>query len=215
MAGVCQGLAGRSTLPFCHYYGFMNVSVSSSRCGLWNRNFCLLTVANTLLCTSVYMLFPVLHSMIVMEEEFTDLQAGLIVSVFGIALFIPGALGAWLVDRFKRKHVCVYSIIALALLSPLYQYVNELWMTVALRVLQGAFYGVILMSMGGTLVIDVTASPYRDKANAVFTWAGIIGMFLGVLVGLNGTLFFTYRGLLWISTALSVTALLSVAMVKV
>ena len=88
--------------------------------GLWNRNFCLLVLANVFLFMSVYMLFPVLHGWIQAALECDGLHAALITSVFGIAPFLSGPFNAYLVDRFKRKHVCVYSILLLSVITVFY-----------------------------------------------------------------------------------------------
>ena len=183
--------------------------------GLWNRNFCLIILADMLLYASVYMLFPVLHGQIMAAGKCTDLQAGWGIVVFGLGVFVPGMLNAYLVDRFPRKSVCAYSILALGVLTLAYPYVSGLWQVGLLRGLQGACYGIALMSMGSTLAIDVTPTHFRDHANVNFTWSGLIGMFLGVLFGLDGLQYVTFQEFLWISAILSFVAVMLVAMVDV
>ena len=134
---------------------------------MWNKNFNLLLIANFFLYTAVYMLFPALHHWMVSEGGYTGFQAGGAIAIFGASLFLLGAFNNYLVDTFKRKNVCTRSLLLLALLGLLYPYAGEWGMIFLLRVLQGALFGVVLMAMGSTLVIDVTPSQYRNKASVV------------------------------------------------
>lgn len=150
---------------------------------MWNRNFNLLLTANFFLYTAVYMLFPVLHRWMVGEGGYTNLQAGGTIAIFGISLYIFGVFNNYLVDTFKRKAVCTRSILLLALVGLIYPYSPGIGTIVALRVLQGALFGVVLMSMGSTLVIDVTPTHCRNRANLTFTWSGVLGMLCGIWGG--------------------------------
>ena len=185
--------------------------------GLWNRNFCLLVLANVFLYASVYMLFPVFHRWIQAALECDDLHAALITSVFGIAPFLSGPFNAYLVDRFRRKHVCVYSILLLAVITMCYGYVSDVRWIIVWMLLQGAMFGTALMSMGGTLVIDVTPSHHRDRANACFTWAGVVGMLAGIVLGINGGLPFVISsdGEFMFSACLALVSVLLVSAVRV
>ena len=185
--------------------------------GLWNRNFCLLVLANVFLYASVYVLFPVLHRWIQVALECDDLHAALITSVFGIAPFLSGPFNAYLVDRFRRKHVCVYSILLLAVITMCYGYVSDMRWMIVWMLLQGAMFGTALMSMGGTLVIDVTPSHHRDRANACFTWAGVVGILAGIVLGINGGLPFVISsdGEFMFSACLALVSVLLVSAVRV
>ena len=182
---------------------------------MWNRNFNLLITANFFLYTAVYMLFPVLHRWMVGEGGYTNLQAGGTIAIFGASLYVFGAFNNYLVDTFKRKTVCTRSILLLALLGLIYPYTSGIGTIVALRVLQGALFGVVLMSMGSTLVIDVTPSHCRNKANLTFTWSGVLGMLCGIWGGycLGDYLSFQYE--LYLFVVLCVIPILLVSMVKV
>ena len=185
--------------------------------GLWNRNFCLLVLANVFLFMSVYMLFPVLHSWIQAALECDGLHAALITSVFGIAPFLSGPFNAYLVDRFKRKHVCVYSILLLSVITVFYGYVSDVRWMIAWLLLQGAMFGVALMSMGSTLVIDVTPSRHRDGANACFTWAGLVGMLAGIVLGIEGggPFVISSDGAFMLSACLALVSVVLVSAVRV
>ena len=63
----------------------------------WNKNFVLLIISNMLLYVGVYMLFPVLHSWITVRWGNSDLETSFISALFGIGMFLPGALNSYLI----------------------------------------------------------------------------------------------------------------------
>lgn len=182
---------------------------------LWNRNFSLLIAANILLYIAVYMLFPLIHQWMIQAWNCTGLQAAGVTAIFGIALFLPGAFNNYLVDTFSRKNVCTRSMALLALVGLLYPYVTSVGMVVALRILQGALFGIVLMATGSTLAIDVTPSNKRNEANRVFTWSSIIGLLVGMIVGIEGDGYLSFTSLLYVSAFLCAVSIVLVSMVNV
>lgn len=182
---------------------------------LWNRNFSLLIAANILLYIAVYMLFPLIHRWMIQAWSCSGLQAAGVTAVFGIALFLPGVFNNYLVDTFSRKNVCTRSMALLALVGILYPYVTSVGMVVVLRILQGALFGIALMTTGSTLVIDVTPSNKRNEANRVFTWSSIIGMLGGIIAGMEGGDYLGFTSLLYVSAFLCAVSIVLVSMVTV
>ena len=117
---------------------------------LWNRNFALLVIANTMLYMAVYMLFPLLHHWSMESWGCTELMASAVTAVFAVALFFPGILNAYLVDTFPRKQVCIRSMLLLLLLNFAYVYLSAVWQVFLVRILQGMCFGVTLASTGAT-----------------------------------------------------------------
>ena len=137
------------------------------------------------------------------------------IAIFGASLFLLGAFNNYLVDTFKRKNVCTRSLLLLALLGLLYPYAGEWGMIFLLRVLQGALFGVVLMAMGSTLVIDVTPSQYRNKASVVFTWSGVLGMLCGILLGYNAGWYLSFQQQIYLFVGLCALPVVLVSMVEV
>ncbi len=181
----------------------------------WNKNFVLLILSNILLYIGVYMLFPVLHSWITGMWGFSHLEASCVSALFGVGMFLPGVMNSYLIDRFRRKDVCTRSIMLLALLGILYPYADQEWMLCVLRILQGALFGIALMVTGSTLVIDVTPSSRRSKANWVFAFSGALGMLVGASVGLYFSSFVPLSNLIYVSALLSGISLLLVSMIEI
>lgn len=182
---------------------------------LWNRNFCLLIVANFLFYTAVYLLFPLLHQWVVQEWGYSEIQSGCMLAVFGLALFLPGAFNNYLVDAFSRKGVAIRSILLLGILTLAYPYVTAEWMIIGLRLLQGMLMGIAVMATGATLAIDVTPSNNRNAANRVFAWCSILGMLIGVLLGLEIEQWLMFQNVLYVSASLCGVAALLISWVVV
>lgn len=182
---------------------------------LWNKNFSLLIAANVLLFVGVYMLFPLFFRWLVNDWDCSVFQAASFLAAFVVAMFLPGMFNNYLVDTFSRKSVCTRSIVGLALAGLLSLYVSELWMAVALWLLQGALFGIALMATGSTLVIDVTPSHKRNEANRVFSWSGLLGTLGGLSLGVCGTDYLSVSQLVYLSTYLCLLAAFLIPMVSV
>lgn len=197
------------------YFVYMNngsVNVNT----FWNKNFVLLILSNIMLYIGVYMLFPVLHSRLIDNWGIASEKSVLIsMGLFGVAMFLPGIFNNYLVDTFRRKNVCTTSILLFAVLGIAYPYAYELWMFYLLRVLQGVLFGIAMMVTGSTLVIDVTPSACRNKANLAFALSGVLGTVIGIFGGAYTESGFSLEELIYISSALNVLSYLLVSFIKV
>ena len=106
-------------------------------------------------------------------------------------------------------------MIVLGLATVSYSWVSATWQIIALRILQGGAFGIALMSTGSTLAIDVASSHQRDRANRAFTWSGIVGMLVGILIGLTSVPHRGFEFLFSYSAALLVPAIALIGSVKV
>lgn len=164
---------------------------------LWHRDFWLMSIANMLLAMSVYILVPSLPVWLLETEKFSPFQVGLSMAAFAVGLYVFGAFCSWLVQRFRRNRICIYSIVAMiGSLSILY-YVQglhsdfiEFWIILLQRVLLGATFGLAQMVLSSTLIIDTSESNKRTEANHSAAWFSRFAMSLGPVVGL---IMFNYK----------------------
>ena len=92
---------------------------------LWHRDFWLMAIANTLLTTAIYMLVPTMPRWLIDVQGFTTTEAALAMASFGVGLFSFGLFVSFLVQYFRRNHVCIWSIALMtALIFLLYYFVN-------------------------------------------------------------------------------------------
>ena len=143
---------------------------------LWNRDFWLLAIANLLLTMAVYM--QILHYPIMMNEAHTTYQQiAVAMGAQGIGLFVLGPFCSFLVQKFRRNHVCEVAVLVIAIcfVLPMLLKVEQLpfpWMAIGTRFLTGAFFGLAQMVLTSTLIVDCTESFQRTEANYAAAWFG-------------------------------------------
>ena len=154
---------------------------------LWHREFWLLALANLLLTMSVFMLIPVMPQWTLMH--YSEHQLGLMMLVHGLGLCLLGGFCSFLVQRERRNHVCLWSIVAMILSFGLFYYAitlnNVPFVAILLiRLLCGASFGLTQMVLMSTLIIDTCESFQRTEANHSASWFGRFALSLGPLCAL-------------------------------
>ena len=154
---------------------------------LWHREFWHLALANLLLTMSVYMLIPSLPVWLL--KYFTTAEIGIIMGVFGVGLFLLGGFCTYLVQRYRRNQVCMWSILGMIICLALLYY-NVVFgqisfvMMLAIRIALGMFFGLSQMILVSTLIIDTCESFQRTEANHSATWFGRFALSLGPICAL-------------------------------
>lgn len=182
---------------------------------LWTPGFVKICAANLLLFISLYMLLPLFPVYLAERFGISYLTAGLVVALFGVSLFVLGPFYNYLVDTYKRKSICMISLLAIIAVTAGFPLVSGLLWMVVLRILQGIFSGMALMTIGSTLAIDITASSRRSDANTSVARFGRIGMAFGPMIGILVYQFDGYDALFFASALTGVLAMLLVSTVYV
>ena len=183
---------------------------------LWHRDFWHMAVANLMLMTSVYMLVPTMPRWLVEVQDFSPADAALAMAAFGVGLFTFGLFVSYFVQRFRRNHVCIWSVVVMAaLIFSLYYFDTrfcqflELPVIILQRFLLGAFFGLAQMVLASTLIIDTCESYQRTEANHSAAWFGRFSLSIGPLAGLLLSRYFNFDAVLLASVGcLAFTALL-------
>lgn len=199
----------------------MNTQNTPVHVRLWHRDFWLLAISNMLLAVSVYMMIPTLPVWLVREENFSPVEVGLSMGVFAVGLFLFGAFCSWLVQRFRRNHVCIWSIVGMiASISILYyaeglhSEFTELWVILLQRLLLGATFGLAQMVLSSTLIIDVCESDKRTEANHSAAWFSRFALSLGPFLGLLLFRYAGFEGVLLASLGCAVVAVVLILVVN-
>ena len=158
---------------------------------LWHRDFWLLSFANLLLAISVYILVPTFPIWMLETENFSSQEVGAAMGAFAVGLYILGMFCSWLVQRFRRNRVYVFSVAAMigsiAMLYYAQGLENELmefWFILLQRMLMGATFGLAQMVLISTLIIDTSESYHRTEANHSSGWFSRFSVSLGPIIGL-------------------------------
>ena len=188
---------------------------------LWNRDFWLLAVANLLVSMAIYMqviLIPTLADTtgLVSLGSVSAMMGG-----YGVGLYLLGCFCSYFVQRHRRHHVCIGSILlmAMCLVLPYYlhQWIESRFLVGALlltRLVTGALFGLIQMILSSTLVVDCSESSQRTEANYAEAWFGRFAIALGPLSALLTLRLADREWAVWISAGLAVASALLIMMVR-
>lgn len=139
---------------------------------------------NLLVSVFVYMLMPLWPSMMDSIEHMSLAESGWTMMIFCIGLFLPGCFSSYLLDRYPRKRVCSWSIAALLAVSWVATLSLPVWLVVLCRLLQGAAFALFHISLGSTILIDITVSERRDYAAYIYFWTCRFALAVGPAIGI-------------------------------
>lgn len=198
----------------------MNVQNTPVHIKLWHRDFWLLSFASLLLTVAVYVLIPVMPKWLMDVEHFTPAQTGRAMGVFGLGLYVFGALCSWLVQQYRRNVVCMWAIIFVALDVALLWYMDaqrtisvDFTIVMLQRFLLGAAFGLAQMVLASTLIIDTCESFQRTEANHSVSWFTRFALSLGPLAGLLLYECYGFNGVMLASVGCAIGAFLLVKLV--
>jgi MFS family permease len=199
----------------------MNTQNTPVHIKLWHRDFWLMSVASLLLTMSMYILLPVMPHWLMEEKQFSAVEAGRSMGVFGLGLYVFGTLCSWLVQRYRRNVVCMWAIIAVIANIAVLWYVQavrtdllDFTMMMVHRFVLGATFGLAQMVLSSTLIIDTCESFQRTEANHSASWFARFALSLGPLAGLIVYALYGFDGVLWGAIGCALVALLLVKIVK-
>ena len=158
---------------------------------LWHHDFWRMAIANFLLAMSVYILIPILPVWMMECQNLSYFETGIAFGAFGVGLFLFGLFTSFLVQRYRRNVVCIWSImgviacIGLLYYFDIYKDVEDSFVFVLLqRLLLGASFGLAQMVLSSTLIIDTCESFQRTEANRSASWFSRFALSLGPMTGL-------------------------------
>lgn len=139
---------------------------------------------NLLVSVFVYMLMPLWPSMMDSIEHMSLAESGWTMMIFCIGLFLPGCFSSFLLDKYPRKRVCLWSIAHLLAVSWVATLPLPIWLVVFCRLLQGAAFALFHISLGSTILIDITVSERRDYAAYIYFWVCRFALAVGPAMGI-------------------------------
>ncbi len=196
----------------------MNTQDTPVHLHLWHRDFWCLSVANLLFSMVVYgQVFMVQH--IVGKAHLTQGLASLAWLTYGLGLSLLGFFVSFLVQRFRRNHVCIMAMIGVAVaifcstLVPSAPVNVRPMFLLCTRLAIGMLFGLSQMVLSSTLVIDICESYQRTEANYAVAWFGRLAMALGPFVFILVDHHFGWQYVMWIVIGLDALAVFLVMVV--
>lgn len=149
----------------------------------WHSGFLKIIFANLLVCTSLYMLFPLLPEFLPGAEE------GCLKCVYAAVLFcaglcLPAPFCNYWLDTYRRKSVVQWALAGFTLTMVLMQTDMPLWGKLLLRLLQGSTYSVFQIALGSTLLLDLSDTKQRTEVAHIYYWFSRLALIFGPLLSL-------------------------------
>lgn len=182
---------------------------------LWSGNMWMMCLSHLFLSIAMYMLVAVLPAWLADKYSLSYSEAGAIVAVSGISIFLLGPFFNYWVDRYPRKSVCIWAMILVALSIVGLYVATTVAAVLTCRIFQGMVQGVALMASGSTLSIDLVPSCRRTESNESFAWFGRLGLSLGPLAGLLLLKYFGVQTVFLVAAVLCLLAAFSIIWLKV
>lgn len=188
---------------------------------LWHHDFWRMAIANLLLTAAVYMLVPTMPQWLLETQGLSSLESGLVMAAFGTGLFVFGVFVSFLVQHYRRNVVCMWAVIALAVLLGMLYYIDmwrgvfvDFWYVLFLRFGLGAVFGLAQMVLTSTLIIDTCESYQRTEANYSAGWFGRFAISIGPLAGLLLQRMAGFESVLLVAGGVAVVAVVLIRLVN-
>ena len=169
----------------------MNTQNTPVHIRLWHHDFWRMAFANLMLTMSVYMLIPTFPVWLMSSQHLSLTETGWVMGAVGVGLFLFGGFTSYLVQRFRRNMVCIWSVLLMIVCLGMFYYLDgsqnetgNLTLLLVLRVLFGAAFGLAQMVLASTLIIDTSESFQRTEANHAASWFARFSLSLGPMTAL-------------------------------
>lgn len=113
-------------------------------------------------------------------EGVSNHSLSLAIAAFSVGLYVLGPLSSFLVVRFQRKNVYEASLLVLVAISGIMYFSRDVLSVALVRFLEGAVCGLAQVSLGSTLLNDLTSSERRTVSDYYFAWSAILAVPAGV-----------------------------------
>lgn len=166
----------------------MDTQITPIHDKLWHKDFWLVAIACFMIEASVYMLMTI--SPWWMASHFPEVAHGRILPLAmpQLAAFVFGIITSWLLRCFRRKTVCFVMLIVmgamLLMMSGVIKTASIMSISqiLLLRFIMGACYGLAMMILNSSVIMDVCESFHRTEANHSLTWIWRFAMAIGPTV---------------------------------
>ena len=198
----------------------MNTQDTPVHLRLWHRDFWCLSLANMLISTVVYGQIFLAQS-IVDKAHLTHDVAAKGWGAYGVGLFALGVFVSYLVQRYKRRRVCILAMIGILVAIGGMTFIPSMPMEMRAillltsRFAVGMFFGLAQMVLSSTLVIDICESYQRTEANYVVAWFGRLAVAIGPFSAILIHQYFGCDVLSWTTIVLGIFAVILVHAVNI
>lgn len=159
-----------------------------------------MAVSSLLLSMASTMLIPTLPRWLMLEQGLSEAETGMAMGAFALGVVAPGVFCSYMVQRFRRNHVCILSVLMFAATVVLMSsaHLKGIWLLAAfMRFLQGAAFGLAQLVMASTLIVDTCGSERRTEANHASSWFGRFALSIGPMAALLLSDHWGFESVVW------------------
>lgn len=150
---------------------------------LWNANFLLACSANFLMAFAFYLIATTMPFYITKNFHTTETMTGIVMASYITATLLIRPFSGYMVDRFARKKVYLFSFLFFVGLFLGYMWAGLLSMFILVRTLHGLTWGIVTTA-SSTIAIDIIPSERRGEGIGYFGLTMTLAMSVGPFVGL-------------------------------
>lgn len=162
---------------------FYDVLMDNKSEKLFTPNFMLSFTANFLMMIAFYILMPTLPVYFIDTLGLDKSMVGVLVSIYIISAVIVRPFSGYLIDMIERKPFYVAIFLVYTLVFGGYLLFSTFVMLLAIRIVHGAIWGVII-PLGNTLAIDIMPAGKRGSGIGYYGMSSNLAMALGPVIGL-------------------------------
>jgi len=151
---------------------------------IWTKNFISIFLSNFFIFTAFYGLLTSLPIYVVDELHRSEVDAGLIVTIFLLSAIVVRPFSGKLLDDYGKKRMLMVSLILFTICSFLYLWVHQYPLLLALRFFQGIWFS-IATTATGAIAADLVPHKRRGEGLGYFVMSTNLAVVFGPLVSLS------------------------------
>ena len=178
---------------------------------LWTKSFIMLMVGNLFVFMSFQMLIPTLPPYI-QSLGASGLEIGLVTSLFSIGAILIRPFIGFMLEYKTRKPLVLIGVVLLLLITVIYPLSQVVVIFLLFRFVHGLAWG-WSTTVNGTAAVDVVPNSRLGEGMGYFGLSITLGMIIAPSLGIYLFQTTTFTNLIYISSALSVIAVVLLATV--
>lgn len=151
---------------------------------IWSKNFISISLSNFFIFVAFYGLLTSLPIYVIDELNRSEVDAGLIVTIFLLSAIVVRPFSGKLLEDFGKKRMLMISLILFTICSFLYLWIDQYALLLALRFFQGIWFS-IATTATGSIAADLVPIKRRGEGLGYFVMSTNLAVVFGPLVALT------------------------------
>ncbi|OAS83016.1 MULTISPECIES: MFS transporter [Metabacillus] len=157
---------------------------NESKQPIWTKSFISISLSNFFIFIAFYGLLTSLPIYVVDELHRSEIDAGLIVTIFLLSAIIVRPFSGKLLEDFGKKRMLMISLILFTICSFMYLLIENYTLLLALRFFQGIWFSIATTATGG-IAADLVPIKRRGEGLGYFVMSTNLAVVFGPLIALT------------------------------